>query len=157
MNPARLFLRRTPRERQLAFEALRRLAWAKAVVHLLSFPRLSRRLGAPQTETPHAISAQDRALAIEVSWAVQAIARHVPLGFVCLPQAMAAQAMLRRRGVSTTLYFGVAFDHNKNDPLQTHAWLRAGDKIVTGVDQIRGHHPVEWFGDVPPTARSSPP
>jgi len=34
---------------------------------------------------------------LRVAWAVQAVVRHVPLGFVCLPQAMAAKWMLRRR------------------------------------------------------------
>jgi hypothetical protein len=147
MNPAKYFIRRTPRERRLALEALRHLAWAKILVQVLPFPRLARRLGKPQTETSRTITPQERAIAAEISWAVQAVARHLPVGFVCLPQAVAAQAMLRRRGLSTTLYFGVAFDQNRKDALTAHAWLRAGDRIVTGADQIHGHHAVEWFGD----------
>ncbi len=150
MNPFNQYFGRTARERRLFLEALRRLVWAKILVQTLPFPRLARRLGQAQIETPREISAADRALAVDVSWAVQAVARHVPLGFVCLPQAIAAQRMLRRHGLPTTLYFGVAFDQKRKDSIETHAWLRAGDKIVTGEDQIPGHHAVEWFGDVPP-------
>jgi hypothetical protein len=147
MNPCRQWLRRTSRERHLFLEALPCLVWAKILVHTLPFDRLARRLGTLQTETPRTIIAEERALAVAVSWAVQAVARHVPLGFVCLPQAIAAQWMLRRRGVSTTLYFGVDFQQEKKIRIRAHAWLRAGDKIVTGEDQKRRHQAVEWFGD----------
>jgi hypothetical protein len=149
MNRIKYFFRRTAGERRLALEALCFLAWAKILVQVLPFSRLSTRLGKPQIETPYSITPRDRAIAVEVSWAIQAVARHLPLGFVCLPQAIAAQAMLRRRGLPTTLYFGVAFDQKKKNHLNSHAWLRSGDKIVTGENQIRGHRAIEWFSDEP--------
>jgi hypothetical protein len=149
MNPPKQFFGRTLREWRLFLEALRCLAWAKILVHTLPFPRLARRLGQAQTQTAPMISPGDRTVAVQISWAVQAAARHVPLGFVCLPQAMAAQRMLRRRGLATTLYFSAAFAKGKKARLQAHAWLRAGDKIVTGEEQMAGHPAVAWFGDTP--------
>lgn len=149
MNPFAQYFGRSEAERRLFLEALRCLVWAKILVQTLSFPRLARRLGRTQIETSREISATDRALAVDVSWAVQAVARHVPLGFVCLPQAIAAQSMLRRRGLPTTLYFGVALQREKSISIGSHAWLRTGDKIVTGEEQIRGRPAVAWFGDTP--------
>jgi len=80
---------------------------------------------------------------------VQAVARHLPWRFVCLPQAIAAQRMLRRRGVASTLYLGVAPDREKPDAIAAHAWLRAGDKIVTGERESRHQRQVASFACEP--------
>jgi len=150
MNTFTRFFQRTGRERALFFEALLYLAWAKILVRTLPFRRLAARLGQAQRQTPETITPRERALAVDISWAVQAAARHVPLGFVCLPQAIAAHRMLRRRGLPATLYLGVASDPAKREILTAHAWLRAGDKIVTGENEIAGHVVVATFAsDVP--------
>ncbi|MBX3736122.1 MAG: lasso peptide biosynthesis B2 protein [Candidatus Didemnitutus sp.] len=140
------FLRRSGRERLLFVEALAGLCWDKARVHLLPFHRIARTFGAPQRETAKTISSTERAIAVEISWAVQAAARHAPISFVCLPQAIAAQRMLRRRGIASTLYLGVAPDRADPALLQAHAWLRAGDKILTGELEAVRHRPLAWFG-----------
>jgi hypothetical protein len=44
-------------------------------------------------------------VAEEVGWAVTRAVRHVPFNAVCLPQAMAARIMLKRRSVENVLYF----------------------------------------------------
>jgi hypothetical protein len=49
---------------------------------------------------------------------------------VCLPQAMAARVMLKRRGVSSVMHFGAARGEDK--PLDAHAWLDAAGVEVTG-------------------------
>ena len=66
-------------------------------------------------------------------------ARHVPFKAVCLPQAMAARVMLKRRGVASVMHFGAARGQEK--PLDAHAWLDAAGVEVTGypvAKQFRG-------------------
>lgn len=145
MSRWQLFLRRSGRERLLFAEALAGLCWDKARVRWLPFRRLAPGLGAPQSETPREISAEQRALAVAVSWAVQAAARHSPVAFVCLPQAITAQRMLRRRGVASTLYLGVSPDRENAAAIAAHAWLRAGDKVVTGEAEAGRQLPLAWF------------
>lgn len=152
MKPVGLFFGRSWRERGLFFEATLGLIVAKLLVHTVPFRWFAPRLGRSQHETPRTIAPAARALAVDISWAVQAAARHLPLGFVCLPQAMAAQWMLRRRGLATTMYFGVAFKADARDSLLAHAWLRAGDKIVTGENEMSRHPAIAWFGDGGPAA-----
>lgn len=65
-----------------------------------------------------------------VAWAVAASARRLPWKPVCLPQAVTAQWMLRRRGIQSTLYLGTDPANQYN----AHAWVRAGSVIVTGGD-----------------------
>jgi hypothetical protein len=42
----------------------------------------------------------DVAFARDIGWAVTRAAGHVPFGAVCLPQAIAAQRMLKRHGIA---------------------------------------------------------
>jgi hypothetical protein len=94
-------------------------------------------------ESPKDISDDQRLLALKVSWAVQSAAKHVPMGFVCLPQAMAAKWMLRRRHLDTTLYLGTALPEDGG--FTAHAWLRAGDKILTGRHESFTHKALITF------------
>jgi len=70
-----------------------------------------------------------RAIA-DVRWAVAAAAARLPGRTSCLARAVAAQAMLRRRRVSTTLFYGATSAPDRR--LRAHAWLQAGDEAVVG-------------------------
>jgi hypothetical protein len=128
--------------RAVLIEAVAWLLVARLSLILVSFPRLARRLGtlvapadarALQTESDNK---QDQArVAEEVSWAVTRAARHVPFNAVCLPQAMAARIMLKRRGVDSVLHFGARIGQDKigsDKPIDAHAWLDAAGVEVTG-------------------------
>src|SRR2546423_1780428 len=48
---------------------------------------------------------------------------------LCLPRALAAQAMLRRRGVASRLCLGTARD---GGTLAAHAWIELGHEVIVG-------------------------
>jgi hypothetical protein len=141
MTRLKKILRRGWRDRLWLLEAFACLSIAKIMVHTVPFRWYAPRLGRTDAETTDTISPAERALAVKVSWAVQAAARHAPLGFVCLPQALAAKWMLQRRGLPSTLYFGVALNAATKSGMLAHAWVRAGDKILTG-EREAAHHVV---------------
>lgn len=146
------FLRHDWAGRGLLLEALACLCWAKLLLLLVPFRWVAPLLGKSQTESPPDITPAELDLAEHVSWAVQSAARHVPLGFVCLPQAMAAKWMLRRRHLASTLYLGVARRNGDTlvsggNPFTAHAWLRAGDKILTGHAESRTHTAIATFAE----------
>ncbi len=64
------------------------------------------------------------------------VAHHLPFRVRCLPQAMAGQWMLRRRGVRSTLVFGVRRGQTKDNHLEFHAWLIAGGECVLGGAEV---------------------
>jgi hypothetical protein len=67
-----------------------------------------------------------------VSWAVESVGARASMNVLCLPRALAAHAMLRRRGIASRLCLGVARDGGE---LAAHAWVEIGkDKIVGGAD-----------------------
>jgi hypothetical protein len=51
--------------------------------------------------------------------------------------------MLRRRGIRSTLYLGVA-----RDPITAHAWLRVGALNVTGGQDVARYAVVASFGAI---------
>ena len=139
MRRLRKFLARSRSERLLLLEAAGWLAVSRLAVLLLPFRRIAPRLGQHMIESD--FESSDDALSRNIGWAVEAAARHVPWQAVCLPQAMAAKAMLRRRGIDCTLYLGVVTD----EELKAHAWLRAGSRIITGREGFRSHTVVSTF------------
>ena len=64
---------------------------------------------------------------------VRKVAHRAPFRAVCLPQAMAAQWMLRRRGIPSRLVFGAR--RRSDAELEFHAWLRVGAETVLGGEE----------------------
>jgi hypothetical protein len=50
----------------------------------------------------------------------------------CVPHAMAALAMLRRRGIDADVHFGVLCNPPSGLPLEAHVWVTVGDVVVAG-------------------------
>ncbi len=138
------------RRRWLLIEAAMWLMLARIALLAIPFPTLARRLGVfvPPTDERVTLarreaSARDTQLAEEIGWATVRAARHVPFRAVCLPQAMAARIMLRRRGIASVLHFGAA--KGKDKPIDAHAWLDAAGIEVTGYPVARQFAEIAWF------------
>ena len=80
---------------------------------------------------------------------VRRVARHVPFSAVCLPQAMALQWMLRRRGIGSRLIFGARRKANGMG-LDFHAWLTVGGRCVIGGGEL------ETYAEMPPFGGDGP-
>ena len=72
------------------------------------------------------------ALVDRVALAIPGVAARLPWRADCLIQALAARRWLGRNGIATTLSLGVPKDMPAK--FEAHAWLKAGDTIVTGGD-----------------------
>ena len=78
-----------------------------------------------------------------ISWAVKTASRKSIAHAVCLPQAVAAQRMLRRRGIDSKICLGVA---KQGVELIAHAWVEAGSNVVIGDAERRRFTTVAEFG-----------
>ena len=137
--------RRSRTERLLLMEAFVLLGIARLAVLALPFKRLAVSLGRHMNEADAQISTSDLNLARQVGQAVRSAANYTPWKSVCLPQAVAAQWMLKRRHIAGTLYLGMAKDDAKPEKLAAHAWLRCGDIILTGAASHRQFTVVSTF------------
>lgn len=71
-----------------------------------------------------------------IRWAVTSTAARAPWRVRCFQQGLAAQLMLRRRGISSVLYYGAA--QNDRRGLHAHVWVRDGDTDVIGGENAHG-------------------
>ena len=153
MKAVRAFVRAPVAAKVMALEAALFLLLARLLVKYVPMRHWRRRLvTAQEPADPHvAFSADDpeepesagglpphapqRRLPRRVGHIVRTVARHVPFPAVCLPQAMALQWMLRRRGVESRLILGA---RRKTDGmgLDFHAWLTVGGECVIGGGEV---------------------
>jgi hypothetical protein len=131
------------RRHALTVEAVAWLLLARLALIFIPFPRLARRFGTfvPPTDA-RALQARNRTspahaqLAEDIGWAVTRSARYVPFGTVCLPQAVAARVMFKRRVVSRALHIGAGKERHR--PIDAHVWLDATGVEVTGYPRGEG-------------------
>jgi hypothetical protein len=64
-----------------------------------------------------------------ITWAIEAIGSKPWMNAASLARALAAQGMLRRRGIVSNLCLGVALDR---DELKTHAWIEHDQQVILG-------------------------
>lgn len=135
----RRFLQMTHRQRLLLLEAALFLGLARLMLLAVPFGRI-----APWLQRSPDTGPRDPAAVLAIGEAVTIAARNVPWNAVCLPQAMAAKAMLARRGQGSALHLGAA--KAGSGGLTAHAWLVAGGEIVVGEAGIAGMAPLARFG-----------
>lgn len=145
------FVRMPADKKRLLLEALFCLGWAR-MLKALPFPRIAHSLGRPMLETPLAHNAADEMRVREISQAVRTMSRHTLWQSHCLVQAIAAQRMLARRRIASTLYLGTAKD--RRGRMIAHAWLRSGPCYVTGAEERMLFTAVAAFGKIDSTMRT---
>lgn len=74
---------------------------------------------------------QDR-LVRRLAYVIPRVAQRLPWRADCLVQALAGQNWLLRAGIGSQIVLGVPIDQTGD--FEAHAWLVAGDRIVTGGD-----------------------
>lgn len=122
-------------------EALALCTIASIMLRVLRFSRIAPRLGRHMAESPPHQPGATGAAVRRITWAIATAARVLPWKPVCLPQAVTAQWMLRRRGIQSTLYLGT----DPGNRYDAHAWVRVGGVIVTGGDDPRRYIVVSTF------------
>jgi hypothetical protein len=133
------FLRMSHGRRLLLLEAALLLGCARLALVTLPFGRVARWLQRAPDSGRH-----DDATVLAVRDAVTVAARNVPWNAVCLPQAIAAKAMLARRGHGSALHLGAG--KAEGGALAAHAWLEAGGRIVIGEAGTANMAPLARFG-----------
>ena len=114
----------------------------KFVVLFMPFKKIASKIGTLQKETSlEEITSSE----LEIVWrSIHRANRFTLHKSVCYDQALTAKVMLKRRGLAATLYFGLAKDEQAK--LIAHAWVRCGNKIVTGKAGMERFTVVAYFG-----------
>jgi hypothetical protein len=118
--------------RRLVLEAASLMAFVWVGLRLIRFLALRRILdryvSAPTAS--HATLAPSAAIDA-VRWAIGAVAARVPAA-TCLVQALAGDAMLRRRHLAPEVCLGVRVRRNGAAPIEGHAWVECDGAVAVG-------------------------
>ena len=129
------FWRLEPGRRLLLMEAAATLALAAAALALLPFKRAIRIGAVPlRRDSP--------ADAYEVVAAIETAALRLPWRNVCIHKGIAAQRMIRRRGLDARLHYGIGKDDGR---LAAHVWVSLDGVPVIGGEEADAFAPVGAF------------
>jgi hypothetical protein len=133
------------REAFLLPETFLFLGLARLLTMAMKFNQFSRILGIQGSREPKAPDAAQLERAREVASVIAQASRRAPWKTRCLVRAIAAQLMLKRRRINSTLSLGVARSGNK--PLKAHAWVKCGDVFLTGERPAMDYTVVAMFSN----------
>jgi hypothetical protein len=108
------------------------LGLMRIAILCMPFEQIARRMGLQLVDSEPADPGAPAPVAEKLGWAVRAAARRTPWKSACLAQALACAMMLKRRSQPGMLYLGVRRDEGNAASLLAHAWLRLGERILTG-------------------------
>ncbi|MCE7992729.1 MAG: lasso peptide biosynthesis B2 protein [Roseivirga sp.] len=130
MTALKAFFRADWPFRRLLLEVLILLGVGRLSVLVFPFKKIAGWMGQVQEETLEELSEAHRQSLVRLASAILAVSKYTPWNSNCFAQALCAHWVLKRRGWSHTIYFGVKKEEHKL--MKAHAWLRMGNKIVTG-------------------------
>ncbi len=117
------------------------LALARLAVRFLPAARLFKWVNRP-AKTVSRFAGDDVSW---VAWALDHKASLRKMDTLCLPRALAAHAMLRRRGIASRLCLGV---ERTGDDIAAHAWIEVGERKIVGADDTGRFTQLAAFGGV---------
>lgn len=142
MEKINKFLRLTPIEKALLFEAVFTSVVVKLIVLILPLRFYSKYLGIQQAESSDIDETNNRHILYIISKSIVRSRKVITWKNRCMVEAITAKKMLKRRGLASTLYFGVS---KENQKMAAHAWLRCGSVIVTGKQEMEKFVVVSTF------------
>lgn len=119
----RKFVRLPGRDRAVLARTIFALGAARLATWVLPFP-VGRRLLVGKRRTAEPTVTRD-----QIRWAMGHAQRVIPRA-TCLPQALAAEALLTRGGLAADLKIGVM--KTSSGGLTAHAWVESEGRIVVG-------------------------
>jgi enhancing lycopene biosynthesis protein 2 len=78
----------------------------------------------------------------QLVWSIEGIATNIPLGFMCLPQALTAKYFLRK-DLSIELIIGV---QKENADIIAHAWVEHNGSFIIGDTPFINYTPIWKWG-----------
>ncbi|MBS1780547.1 MAG: lasso peptide biosynthesis B2 protein [Bacteroidetes bacterium] len=98
----------------------------------LPFKYYRRLLGEQQKKAIQDVTDEQLQQAERIKDIVEEVCKGTPWKSECMAQAIICKRLLKKKGLQTTIYLGVAKDDNNHQKLKAHAWLTLGQHVLTG-------------------------
>ncbi len=114
-------------------------------IYVLVFPKriIFKRLGLKGVESEFELLAEQRKIVLLLEKTMRRVVRFLPLRVKCFARALTAKRILKKHYIPSTIYLGVAKEGSNK--LIAHAWLRCGDIIVTGKEEMAKFKTILFF------------
>lgn len=120
------------------------------LIPLFSFQKISNWIGLKPGTSFLPAAEENAPFLLQLEWAVRAAARRTPWDSACLAQSLAGAYLLKSKQIPFSLYLGMAKDSHTSI-YSAHAWLKCGEKIITGAN---GHEKFKIVASFIPEAGS---
>lgn len=101
-------------------------------------------LGTANSESKFIISKTERKIGVNISNAIYKLSYYMPFKVNCLVNAMTIKYILKKSNIESTLYLGI-YKNKINNNLEAHAWLRLGNDIISGKEDMGNFKKVSNF------------
>jgi len=133
LSKIKKFTQLSTEEKKLFIEAYLTLGIMRTAILTVSFKRLTLSFEhMPDKKETETLNDEENAKAISVGQAITRAAAYTPWESACLVQSLAAQKMLKKRGIPGVFYLGAAKDQESKEKIKAHAWTQCGKHIITG-------------------------
>lgn len=130
-------------ERILFMQAYFILGYTSLMVSIIPLRRFLKRIGMQGKESTVTISSETLTELFLVEKAIKRAIKYLPWRSKCFSRAITAKLLLKRKGIPSTLYLGVAKEDSKK--MTAHAWVRCGTIIVSGKEEMPKFTPIVFF------------
>jgi len=101
------------------------------------------KMGDKGKESPHELIINELVYAKTVELTIRRVQKYLPFKIKCFAAALTAKELLAKRNIHSTIYLGVK--KGNGDKMIAHAWLRCGDIIVTGKEEMGNFTSLVFF------------
>lgn len=112
-------------------------------VELIPKRIIFKRLGDKDVETSFEPIEGELNEVLQVEKAIRRVVRFLPWTTKCFARAITAKRILQHKQIPSTIYLGVAKEGSNK--MIAHAWLRCGNIIVTGKEEMKKFTPIIYF------------
>ena len=116
---------------------------AKLVILFIPFKKIASSIGRQKVESTHDLKSM--VSPTKIQHAIRRASRYTLHKSKCYDQALTAKALLGQCNLPATIYFGLAKE--SQNQLMAHAWVRCGNKIISGKVGMERFTVVACFGD----------
>ncbi|MFM7022546.1 MAG: lasso peptide biosynthesis B2 protein [Flavobacteriales bacterium] len=103
--------------------------YVRFLMLFVKFKRYEKRLGTRGVADNYTMNDHEFQLAHNIAKALNGVSNYTLWESKCMVQAVSAKWMLKKRGIPSTIYFGVK---KEGQELKAHAWLKVGEIVVIG-------------------------
>lgn len=130
----------------LTLETLFFISLARATIVFIPFKKMANFLGRQGIESKLDVTVENQLKGIDIGKMIRKVSQFTPFRSLCFEQALACQFMLKRRNISSTIYFGLRKSSESSNTMEAHAWLRSGQNVLTGNRGRKTFEVISYFG-----------